>query len=155
MIHVEFTNQQTALPVDEHRLARAARLILADHGPETAELSVAVVDNPTIHELNRRFLRHDYPTDVLSFVLEEQTGRLEGEVIVSAEMAAAEAPTHDMRPEDELLLYLIHGVLHLVGFDDNRPDQCQQMRAAQRHYLGEFAVADRCRDPDKGGGVST
>ncbi|MGM0488970.1 MAG: rRNA maturation RNase YbeY [Planctomycetota bacterium] len=149
MIDIDFTNQQATMPVDEHRLARAARLILADHGPETVELSVAVVNNCTIHELNRRFLGHDYPTDVLGFVLEERAGRLEGEVIVSADMAAAEAGTHGMQPEDELLLYLVHGVLHLVGFDDKSPDQCEQMRAAERYYLGEFAVAGRQQDPGK------
>lgn len=147
MIDIDFTNQQATMPVDEHRLARAARLILADHGPETVELSVAVVDNPTIHALNRRFLNHDYPTDVLGFVLEEQRQRLEGEVIVSADMAAAEAGTHGMRPEDELLLYLIHGVLHLVGFDDKSPDERRRMRAAERHYLKEFAVSDHQGEP--------
>src|SRR6056297_56378 len=101
MIDIDITNRQTAMPVDEPLLDRAARLILGDYGPRAVEVNVAVVDNPTIHELNRRFLEHDYPTDVLSFVLEDQPERLEGDVIISADMAAAEAGAHDMSPENE------------------------------------------------------
>lgn len=140
MIDIDITNRQTAMPVDERQLDRAARLVLADHGPRTVEVSVAVVDNPMIHELNRRFLEHDYPTDVLSFVLEDQPERLEGDVIISADMAAAEAGAHDMSPENELLLYLIHGILHLVGFDDKTPAQSREMRSAEQRYLEQVAT---------------
>ena len=140
MIDIEFTDRQSNLAVDARRLQQAAQAILQDHGPEKIRLSIAVVDNATIHELNMRFLEHDYPTDVLSFSLENHEDQLEGEVVVSADMALEQAGEYGAQPEDELLLYVIHGVLHLVGFDDKSPESSQQMRAAEKIYLERFGV---------------
>ncbi len=135
MIDIEITDQQSILAVDTRQLEQVAHAILKDHGPPSVQASIAVVDDPTIHELNRRFLQHDYPTDVLSFVLEREAGHLEGEVVVSAETAQAQASEYGVTPEDELLLYVIHGVLHLVGFDDKSPAPRRQMRCAEQLYL--------------------
>ena len=142
MIEIEFADQQQTLSVDKRRLEQAARLILHDHGPETVHLSVAVVDDATIHELNRQFLQHDYPTDVLSFLLENEAERMEGEVIVSADTARAQAERLGVRADDELLLYLIHGVLHLVGFDDRSPRRRERMRRAERQYMEQCGICD-------------
>lgn len=140
MIQIEITDQQAALPVETDRLRRAARAILEDHGPDVAELSIAIVDDSTIHVLNRQYLQHDYPTDVLSFVLGQQPGKLEGEVIVGADTAVAQSRQYAVSPANELLLYVIHGVLHLVGFDDKTPALSQQMRGAEQTYLKQFGV---------------
>ena len=93
---------------------------------------MAAVDDRTIHQLNRRYLDHDYPTDVLSFVLEEGPGTVEGEIIVSGDTAAASAPGYGWPAQDELLLYVIHGMLHLVGYDDKSPADAARMRQAER-----------------------
>jgi probable rRNA maturation factor len=142
MIDIEFAHQQQTLPVDQRRLEQAARVVLDDHGPETVHLSVAVVDDATIHALNRQFLKHDYPTDVLSFLLENEPDRMEGEVVISADTARAQAERLGVRLADELLLYLIHGVLHLVGFDDTSPRQRDRMRHAERQYMEQCGVWD-------------
>ena len=86
-------------PADEHgldreRLRRAVRAALAGHSLRRAQISLALVDDPTIARLNRQFLRHQGPTDVLSFLLEAGPGWLEGEVVVSAETARREAPRY-------------------------------------------------------------
>jgi probable rRNA maturation factor len=99
-----------------------------------------VVNDPTIHELNRQFLAHDYPTDVLSFLLEQQGKRIEGEVVASADTARRTAEQLGLRPEDELLLYVIHGTLHLIGHDDAGDEQRSLMRAAERSCLAKFGV---------------
>ncbi len=140
MIEIDITDQQTTLVVDPTRLRQAALRVLADHAPPAVRLSIAVVDDPTIHELNRRYLQHDYPTDVLSFVLEREADYLEGEVVVSSDTAVAQAAGYGLQPLDELLLYVMHGVLHLVGFDDKSPDMRQQMRCAERRYLEELGI---------------
>lgn len=132
---VEIANQQSALVIDEPRLRRVASAIAADAGYTAGNLSVAVVDDPTIHELNRRHLDHDYPTDVLSFALADEPPRLEGEVIVSSETAIINAADYGWPAEDELLLYLIHGVLHLVGHRDKADDEVAAMRAAEARFL--------------------
>jgi probable rRNA maturation factor len=140
MIESDITDQQTTLAVDATRLRQAALRILADHGPSAVRLSIAVVDDPAIHALNRQYLQHDYPTDVLSFVLEREAGYLEGEVVVSSETAVTQATRYGLQPLDELLLYVVHGVLHLVGFDDKHAYARQQMRCAERRYLEELGI---------------
>ncbi|MFH1923556.1 MAG: rRNA maturation RNase YbeY [Planctomycetota bacterium] len=143
MIAIEVTNEQTSLPVDENRLSSAVRMILDDASIPEAQISLAVLDDPTIHRLNREFLNHDEATDVLSFVLERSERFLEGEIVVSADTARRAASRFGWTPADELLLYVIHGVLHLVGLDDRTPDQRTAMRNREREYLARFGLQPR------------
>lgn len=135
MIEIEIANQQSKLAVDRELLVQAAQAILQDHGPSTCRVSIALVDDPAIHTLNRQYLQHDYATDVLSFVLEQSEDVLEGEVIVSSDTAVAQAAHYHWNPTDELLLYVIHGLLHLVGFDDQTDTLREEMRCAEQVYL--------------------
>ena len=98
-----------------------------------------------MHELNRQYLEHDYPTDVLSFVLEfdETSKSLDGEIIVSSDYAAREAARYGWTANDELLLYVIHGCLHLVGHDDTTPAAKRAMREAEVRLLAGFGLVHR------------
>jgi probable rRNA maturation factor len=135
MLEIELVNRQKRHAVDLDRLRSAAELVLQGEGIERATLSIAVVSDRAIRPLNRRFLQHDYATDVLSFLLDSGPGWLDGEIIVSADTAAAQAPQYGESAADELLLYVIHGTLHLAGYDDTTPDQRKRMLARQRRYL--------------------
>jgi probable rRNA maturation factor len=137
---VSLANEQTAHPIDETTLIAAVEAILRDSSFTTAAISIAIVDDATMHELNRKYLKHDYPTDVLSFVLEENQAHLEGEVIASAEMAAATAGDLGVSPDKELLLYVIHGTLHLVGYRDTTAEEIEAMRVAELTYLRRFGA---------------
>src|SRR5881394_2033882 len=90
MLRIEISNEHS-FPLDEARLKKVVRSVLKDAGFDEGEISIAVVDDAEIHILNRKYLDHDYPTDVLSFVLEEDDGRLDGEIIASSDYAAREA----------------------------------------------------------------
>ena len=147
MIQVAVANEQVDYPIDEGLLRRAVTHVLRKHDYRSATITVAVVDNPTIHELNKEFLDHDYPTDVLSFLLDENQEELDGEVIVSAEMAASEAARFDWTPTAELLLYVIHGTLHLVGYDDTTAEAAAEMRQAEADTLAEFGWQPRPERP--------
>lgn len=140
MIQIDFRNEQHTLPVDEPRLRDAIELVLRQAKIAQAEISVAIIDDPSMHELNRRYLNHDEPTDVLSFVLESDEGALEGEIIVSADTAATSSRCFGWEPENELLLYVIHGALHLVGYDDLNPEAQAEMRGRERTYLSQFGL---------------
>lgn len=135
MHKIDITDQQSALPINRRRIRAAISAILRDHGPPACRISVAIVDDPTIHELNRQFLQHDYATDVLSFVLESSPELLEGEIVVSGDTAVAQASEYSSTPEEELMLYVIHGTLHLVGFDDHEEADQAEMRLAEQTYL--------------------
>ena len=143
MIQIDFRNEQQTLAIDESRLRQAIELVLGRAGIEQAEISLAVIDDYSMHELNRRYLNHDEPTDVLSFVLESGAGSLDGEIIVSADTAARSAPGFGWPAEDELLLYVIHGALHLVGYDDLNPEAKTEMRRQERACLAHFGLTPR------------
>jgi probable rRNA maturation factor len=135
---VSVANQQLRHAVDELQLVEAARAVLRQSRFDSATISLAVVDDATIHELNRRYLDHDWPTDVLSFVLDEADGHLEGEVIISADTAASSADEVGCPAAAEQLLYVIHGMLHLIGYRDKTPSDRQRMRSAEQAMLQRF-----------------
>ena len=135
MIVIPITNRQQQVSLDRPRLRRAVRAVIRDADIPNARISVAVVDDPAIAALHQRFLDDPTPTDVLSFVLERSEQTLEGEVVVSAETARTVAPSYNNTPEDELLLYVIHGVLHLVGYDDTTARKRAVMRKQEQKYL--------------------
>ena len=137
---IALLNQQSRHSVNEARLTAAATAVLEDSEFSSAAISFAIVDDDTIHELNRRHLDHDWPTDVLSFVLEDDGDHLEGEVILSADTAASAADEIGNSAADEQLLYVIHGMLHLIGYDDKSDADAQEMRSAEARYLQQFGV---------------
>ena len=88
-----------------------------------AELSIALVDNREIQQLNSRFRQKDTPTDVLSFAVDESSPaqlRLLGDVIISVEKAEEQARQRGRTLDEEMLTLLVHGILHLVGYDHER-----------------------------------
>ena len=99
MLEIELANRQTRHAVDTDRLLAAARLVLEGEGISRATLSIAVVSDRAIRPLNRRYLQHDYATDVLSFLLDSGPGWLDGEIIVSADTAATQAPQYGSSAE--------------------------------------------------------
>jgi probable rRNA maturation factor len=141
-IAVPIADRQNALAVDRRLLRRAVRSVLRMAGVSKALISVAVVDDDTIARINWEYLRHRGPADVLSFPLDDG-GRLEGEVIVSAETAARRAPRYGWAPHDELLLYVVHGTLHLVGHDDRTTRQQAQMQEREREVLEGLGISRR------------
>jgi probable rRNA maturation factor len=127
--------------LDRGRLAEVARRVLEAEGIARAEISIAVVDDPTIHELNRRHLDHDEPTDVISFVLSDPGDEcLSGELIVSAETAVRMARLDGIEPRTELTLYIVHGLLHLCGYDDLTGPAAAAMRRREAELLAAVGL---------------
>jgi len=141
MISVELSNRQDDLHFDASQLTSRLADLLAEEGYASGELSVSVVGETEMHALNRQFLDHDYHTDVLSFVLERDDNRLQGEIIASAAMAIERCDEFGWSANDELSLYLIHGALHLAGYDDKHPSDRERMRERENHYLKRFDIA--------------
>lgn len=148
MLHISFTNEQSRVEIDAVMLRDAVRGVLTAERVRDAEISIAVIDDAKMHELNLRYLNHDYATDVLSFRLDEEgEERLEGEIIVSIDTAEREAAEYGWTRENELLLYVIHGALHLVGYDDEDLKDRKAMRAAEARHLARFGLTPRHDDP--------
>ena len=129
---------------DEADLRAVALHTLAAEGLTLpVALTVVLVDDATIHDLNRRFLDHDEPTDVITFPLSEPGDpELSGELVVSAEMAVATAGESGADPLHELALYVVHGLLHLCGLDDQTPEDADAMRAGEGEALASLGLTN-------------
>ena len=150
MSSIDIANQQTALPVDEARLRQIVEAMLVDEFPAETHLSLAVVDDATIARLHQEFLDEPGPTDVLSFVLEQEEDSLDGEVVASAETALREAPRYGWSAAEELLLYMVHGLLHLAGYDDTTAAQRAAMRQREAAILARFGIVARHEETPEG-----
>ncbi len=140
---ISIATPQEIVPVDRKCVREVARAVLDGEGVADAEVSLAFVDNPTIHALNKRYLQHDEPTDVLSFPLSEpNAARLAGELVVGVEVAQAQAAERGHDVQAELALYVIPGLLHLCGYDDHDEEGAARMRERERHYLGQVGLPD-------------
>jgi len=125
-------------------------------GIVSAVVSISIVDNATIHRLNRDHLQHDYPTDVISFGLDwshpdrerpddspecrASGAAIEGEIIASLEYARENAEQYGWNVQSELTLYAVHGMLHLCGYDDLTPVEQSFMRASERDILTQCGL---------------
>jgi probable rRNA maturation factor len=90
-------------------------------------------------------MKLDIPTDVLTFPLHEPNEPLSGQIVLSVETAARVGPAYGLSAEEEVLLYAIHGLLHLCGYDDRSPRDAQRMRQRQVQLLREARHRD---DPE-------
>ena len=140
---IAIATPQEIVAVDRKRVREVVRAVLDGEGVADAEISLAFVDNPTIHTLNKRYLDHDEPTDVLSFPLSEPGAkRLAGELVIGAGVAQAQAQERGHDVQQELALYVIHGLLHLCGYDDKSDEAARAMRGRERHYLTALGLPD-------------
>ncbi len=143
MAKISIATPQETVPIDRAAVRECVRTVLAGEGVTDFELSLAFVDNATIHRLNKRFLDHDEPTDVLSFPLSDAgSGKLAGELVLGAEVALEQAQERGHDVQVELTLYVIHGLLHLCGFDDTSAAAARKMRQRERHYLKVLGLPD-------------
>ncbi|HET6426577.1 MAG TPA: rRNA maturation RNase YbeY [Planctomycetaceae bacterium] len=150
--HLSIQNRQSAVPVDIGSLEQKLRQAIAVEETASVDVTVLLVDDVEIHRLNREFLNHDWPTDVITFFNDDtpavgtdpdRRGRgrhLTGELVVSVNTAEREAVRQGWRVDDELLLYCVHGWLHLCGYDDLTDDERPLMRQRERELLALFGL---------------
>lgn len=142
---IELYNEQGYI-CDEELLLRAAGLVLDAHeiAPNTT-LSIALVDDAAIQALNVQHRAVNAPTDVLSFAadfpleLEEGEAYL-GDVVIAYPYTAAQAEREGFSVNDSLALMVIHGTLHLLGYDHDTAENRQNMWAAQANFLRQLNI---------------
>ena len=135
---VDVINEYESLVIDEDKIKFVCGKIISDAGYRSGRLGVVLTDNVAIHTLNSKYLGHDYVTDVISFTVERSETHLEAEVVVSVEVAGERCQEFDQDAEKEILLYIIHGTLHQVGYDDKTKYDSQIMRQMEAAYLALF-----------------
>jgi probable rRNA maturation factor len=141
-IHIH--NHQKCVIVPPSQFKKIIQKVLKKERIVQAELSIVIVTDRKIHEINRKFLNHDFSTDVITFDLsDDELSRkkhtiikpVEGEIYVSAGAAARKGRELKVLPEQELLLYIVHGILHLLGYDDHAATDKKRMRKKEKEIL--------------------
>jgi len=131
--------------VPEEVLRTAASLTLQiELGKEEKEISIALVSQDKIRQLNKKFHKVDSFTDVLAFPIENDfvsTGDILGEVVISPEVALRQAKGHSF--EDELALLVIHGVLHLLGYRDEEEKMRKTMEDEEKKILKKMGIDEK------------
>ena len=156
---IEITGQDTSSDADWSFFRDAIRRVLQEENVASATISLAFVNDAEIHRINREYLEHDHPTDVISFLLNDPSETpadadlvppdvtINGELIVSTETAGREAGSHGWSPRAELLLYVVHGLLHLCGYDDLTDAARPEMRSRERELLALWGYCPTGLEP--------
>ncbi|MDI6784216.1 MAG: rRNA maturation RNase YbeY [bacterium] len=120
------------------KLKFIAQSILEQEQRVQAELSVLLTDDRTITELNQKYFKRARATDVIAFP--QADSKVLGDVVISVETAEKQAIELGHHLEEELFYLFIHGILHLLGFDDTKTNLRRKMRAKERAYLMQFHI---------------
>ena len=141
LIQVELTNTQAFLTIDSARIHQIVAAVVNAEQISTADIAINLTDDASIRVVNARFLKHDWPTDVISFPYSEAgQSHLEGELVISAQMAIEMAHIASCDPLAELALYLVHGLLHLCGYDDQIVADQVVIRRREAEILAELGI---------------
>ncbi len=135
-------NQQRACRLDVRLLRRIARTLLRDLlVQERFQVAIYFVSQAEMSKLNERYLHHQGSTDVICFDYSEpnQPKGLVGDVVVCVNEAIAQAPRFRTSWQEELVRYLVHGVLHLCGYDDRTPGVRREMKRLEDRCLRSLA----------------
>ena len=136
---VRISSSQSDLRVPRKKLAELVAFVARQEGAAIAEVDIAVVGGEEMASLNRRYLHRSEATDVLSFDLSDATEKgLCAQLVVCAEAAVKHARAQGLRPQWELIRYVVHGLLHLMGYDDETAPASARMHAREDEILSGF-----------------
>ena len=143
---INVANLQKKVSLNPQRVQKIITTILRREGLKKTSLSVAFVTAQKIRALNQKFLKHSYPTDVLAFDLTEpfllksrflfgKRKLSQWEIIISTDAAIQNAKRFKTSVREEMTLYVIHGLLHLLGYDDHRSKDVERIRTKEQELL--------------------
>lgn len=148
-MQISIVSHREPEPLDLDAFERLASFVLdREDAPESSELSIAIVEVHEIQSLNEQYRGKEGPTDVLSFPCDDPCAVVEpggmvtlGDVVIAPEIAGRQALEYGHTVEDELNLLLVHGVLHLLGYDHEADEDALVMQARERVLLEAWAAA--------------
>ena len=133
MIRLTVSNISRCRFLNVKKLRKAVVSILRKFDVHDGELSIVFATDSEIRPLNKKYRHKDRPTDVLSFSLGDEN--VLGDIVISVDRAKAQAKIFGTSFKDEMKLYIIHGVLHLLGYDDETPAARKKMRQKEQELL--------------------
>ena len=135
---IDIQNLQNIEKIDKNKIIKCADHILKTMAEDDVELSLVLVNDMYIRNLNWKYRRNDSATDVLAFPMRDYrglSGPVLGDVVISVETAKREARKRKKDFQEEFDLYFVHGILHLLGYDDEKPRARKKMKAKEKELM--------------------
>ncbi len=132
-----FVRHPRAPKIERVRIAALAREIVREEKRIARSITVVLVDDEYLLDVNRKFLNHNYKTDVIAFDLDEGLD-IEGEIYVSVDRARVQARRYKVSTKEEIVRLIVHGILHLAGWEDKTRSEKLRMRKRENRYIGTF-----------------
>lgn len=137
MIVISVTKASTIIPFTTSAFLRIAKFVCRKEKVKQAELSFVLVNDNTIKRINKKFLNHDFVTDVITFPLEVK--KVQAEIYINAQQAKRQAKEYLVPVHNEMIRLIVHGILHAIGYDDRTVIQKRKMTAIQERYVAELS----------------
>lgn len=129
MIRVSLLNEYGKVDIPERKIKEIIKFVLREMEKENSELSLVLCNNDYIHFYNKEYRNKDYPTDVLSFVDGERMGKITylGDIIISIDKVKSQSEEYGVSFEEEFSRLLVHGILHLLGYDHETSEEDEKV----------------------------
>jgi len=146
---IQIENQQKRIKIDKRRIRIQVTRLLKLTNCATKEISITFVDDGTIQSINKQYLSKDRPTNVISFSLQEgEFGHINpemlGDVIISVDTALRDADMGHLSFDEEILFLIIHGLLHLTGYNHENTSKANalEMKQKEKELFGLLTQCD-------------
>lgn len=133
MHDINVFNVSSAKPLPRKKIIDALLKTFKSEEAGEARVNVIFMNDDEIHEMNKKYLDHDYPTDVLSFPLHDEI--VEGEIYISVDTARIQAEEYGVSLTNELRRLAVHGALHLIGYEDADEESRRRMHELENKYI--------------------
>jgi rRNA maturation RNase YbeY len=119
----------------KREIHKIVAIMINDLSVEFTSLQINVLSDSQIIELNKKHLKHDYNTDIITFNYSENLSIIDGEIFISLEDAELNSAKYEVSVKEELIRLIVHGILHLVGFDDNLTGEKRKMKIKENYFV--------------------
>jgi probable rRNA maturation factor len=135
-VEIEIINSSKTARLPKTKVIAAVGRAVSSRKTSKGRIQIIYVTDKYIHELNNKYLKHNYPTDVISFEMGDGK-EIDGEVYISIDTARRQANDYDVSLTNEVMRLAVHGTLHLLGFDDQDDASRNKMRLLEEKYINE------------------
>jgi len=133
---VQNHHPSSRLPISQRSIRALVSRIIRHEKSKLCSLEVNFVDKFGIKKINKKFLNHNYYTDIITFPYNSYKNSLEGEIVISLDSVKKNAVSYGVTYSEELKRVIIHGCLHLAGYDDRTKSEKELIRCKENSYMG-------------------
>lgn len=138
-MNIKIENASQAVTVSPEAVRLLVDFVGEKEGRTISEVDILIVESREMAQMNRSYLNHEGATDVITFDLSDSSEKgIAVQLIICDEVAIMQAGDHGLTYVQELLTYIIHGLLHTMGYDDTTPEEFEKMQIRQKTLLDEF-----------------